>query len=277
MQVTSALAYRVSIAAACVVAALRLLPFLGDRVMHRDEALAVMVARRPLGELLETVQLVRGGAPLHFLLAKGVAEFGGGLVATRAVSALGLLLAIVGVGLLGRALAGPVVGVAAAWMLALSPVALYYGDFARMYSLFLAFSALALWCLVRALDSGETRYWAGTAALLVVTTYTHPYGVVVGLVAALAVVADLVQVARARGLAQAAVGGRRGRRGHGAARDRLPRPGLAARQGAAAARGVDPEAVAAGRRRAGRRALRRRAALGRPDRALPGRVRRPRR
>ena len=194
MRLTPALAYRMSIAAACVVAALRLLPFLGDRVMHRDEALAVMVARRPLGELLETVQLVRGGAPLHFLLAKLVAEFGGGLVATRAVSALGLLLAIVGVGLLGRALAGPVVGAAAAWMLALSPVALYYGDFARMYSLFLAFSALALWCLVRALDSGETRYWAGHGRLLVAHTYTHPYGVVVGLVAALAVVADLVQV-----------------------------------------------------------------------------------
>ena len=85
-------------------------PYLGDRVMHRDEALAVMVARRPLGELLETVQLVRGGAPLHFLLAKLVAELGGGLVATRAISAVGLLLAIVAVGLLGRALAGPVVG-----------------------------------------------------------------------------------------------------------------------------------------------------------------------
>ena len=41
--------------------------------MHRDEALAVMVARRPMGELLETVQLVRGGAPLHFLLAHVVA------------------------------------------------------------------------------------------------------------------------------------------------------------------------------------------------------------
>jgi hypothetical protein len=162
--------------------------------MHRDEALALMVARRPLGELLETVQLVRGGAPLHFLLAKLVAELGGGLAATRAVSALGLVLAIVGVGLLGRALAGPVVGAAAAWVLALSPVALYYGDFARMYSLFLAFSALALWCLVRALDTGETRYWAGTAALIVLDTYTHPYGVVVGAIAALAVLADLLQV-----------------------------------------------------------------------------------
>jgi hypothetical protein len=189
-----ALAYRASIAAACAVAAARLLPYLGDRVMHRDEALAVMVARRPLGELLETVQLVRGGAPLHFLLAKLVAEFGGGLVATRAISAAGMLLAIVAVGLLGRALGGPAVGAGAAWILALSPVALYYGDFARMYSLFLAFSALSLWCLVRALETDEPRYWAGTAALLVLTTYTHPYGVVVGLIAAVTALAELLQV-----------------------------------------------------------------------------------
>ena len=194
MRPTPALAYRASIAAACVVAAARLLPYLGDRVMHRDEALAVMIARRPLGELLETVQLVRGGAPLHFLLAKLVAEFGGGLVATRAVSAVGMLLAIVAVGLLGRALGGPAVGAGAAWIVALSPVALYYGDFARMYSLFLAFSALSLWCLVRALETDEPRYWAGTAALLVLTTYTHPYGVVVGLIAAFTVLAELLQV-----------------------------------------------------------------------------------
>ncbi len=191
---TPALAYRASIAAACAVAAARLLPYLGDRVMHRDEALAVMVARRPLGELLETVQLVRGGAPLHFLLAKLVAELGGGLVATRAISAAGVLLAIVAVGLLGRALAGPVIGAGAAWIVALSPVALYYGDFARMYSLFLAFTTLSLWCLVRALETDEPRFWAGTAALLVLNTYTHPYGVVVGVIAALTVIAELVQV-----------------------------------------------------------------------------------
>ena len=192
MRPTPALAYRASIAASCVVAAARLLPYLGDRVMHRDEALAVMVARRPLGELLETVQLVRGGAPLHFLLAKLVAELGGGLSATRLVSTVGLLLAIVGVGLLGKALAGPAVGAAAAWIVALSPVALYYGDFARMYSLFLAFSALALWCVVRAIETNEPRYWAGAAGFLILNTYTHPYGVIVGLIAAITVLAELL-------------------------------------------------------------------------------------
>ena len=274
MRPTPALAYRASIAAACAVAAGRLLPYLGDRVMHRDEALAVMVARRPLGELLETVQLVRGGAPLHFLLAKAVAELDGGLVATRAISALGLLLAIVAVGLLGRALGGPAVGAAAAWIAALSPVALYYGDFARMYSLFLAFSALALWCLVRALETDEPRYWAGTAALLVLDTYTHPYGVVVGLIAALAVLAELLQVrerAAWRRPLFAAAGVIAGTAPLGigylvlASRlDKVPQPPGT----------LDPQALAARRRRAGRRAFRGRAAQRRADRALPARVRR---
>src|SRR3954454_1758108 len=99
----AALAFWLPVAAATALCAGLLFPYLSDRVMHRDEALAVMVARRPLGELLETVQLVRGGAPLHFLLAKLVAELGGGLVYTRLISVIGLLLAIVGVGLLGKA------------------------------------------------------------------------------------------------------------------------------------------------------------------------------
>src|SRR3954454_21853582 len=109
-------AFVVACGAAALACAGLLAPYLRDRVMHRDEALALMVARRPVGELLETVQLVRGGAPLHFLLAALVADLGGGLEATRAISAIGLLLAIVGVGLLGRALCGAAVGAAAAWI-----------------------------------------------------------------------------------------------------------------------------------------------------------------
>ena len=244
--------------------------------MHRDEALAVMIARRPLGELLETVQLVRGGAPLHFLLAKLVAELGGGLVYTRLISVVGLLLAIVGVGLLGKALAGSAVGAVAAWIVALSPVALYYGDFARMYSLFLAFSALALWCVVRAIETDAPRYWAGAAGFLIVNTYTHPYGVIVGVIAAITVLAELLH-ARDRAAwrrplyAAAAV-----IVGTAPLAHRLRRAGLAARQGAAAARGSHSQAFAARRGSAGRRALHRRAARRRgAGRPLPGDLRRP--
>jgi hypothetical protein len=168
------------------------LPYLGDRAMHRDEALDLMVARRPLGELLETVQLVRGGAPLHFVLTAILAHLGGGLVATRLLSAICLAVAVVGVGLFGRALFAALEGAAAAWIVAICPVALFYGEFARMYALFLALSSLALWCLVRALDDGSPRYWAGLAAFLVVDVYAHPYGVIVGGVAGVTVLAALL-------------------------------------------------------------------------------------
>src|SRR4029077_17681922 len=55
-----------------------------------------------------------------------------------------------------------------------------------------AFSVLALWCVVRAIETDEPRYWAGAAGFLIVNTYTHPYGVIVGLIAALTVLAELL-------------------------------------------------------------------------------------
>src|SRR3954454_6276285 len=161
--------------------------------MHRDEALALMLARRPVGELLETVQLVRGGAPLHFLIASLIAHLDGGLVATRGFSALCGSVAVVGVGLLGRALFSRVEGAAAAFAVALGPVTLFYAEFARMYGLFLAVSMLALWCLVRALDTWAGRWWAAFAVLLVVDVYAHPYGVVVGLIGGGATLAAIVR------------------------------------------------------------------------------------
>ena len=181
---------------AALTTAARLAPSLTDRVMHRDEALAVTIARRPLGDLLETVQLVRGGAPLHFLLAKLVAELGGGLAATRAISVVFAVIAVVGVALLARALTTGLEGALCAWAIALSPVALYYGQFARMYSMFLALSALALWVLVRAIDSRQPRYWWLTAALLTLDVYTHPYGVLVAVIAALGAGAALARSPR---------------------------------------------------------------------------------
>ena len=270
---TPALAYRVSIAAACVAAAARLLPYLGDRVMHRDEALAVMVARRPLGELLETVQLVRGGAPLHFLLAKLVAELGGGLVATRASRSRGCC--------------------SRSWESACSGARSQAPSWAR-----------------RRPGSSRSRPSRSTTATSRACTRcswpSRPGAVVPRARARHERVALLggcrrlprpqhlhaplrrggrpgrradgagraAAAARARRLAPAPVRGRGGDRGHGAARDRLPGARVAPGRGAATTRGVDSQAVAARRRGAGGSALRRRSAQRRPDRAVPGAVRR---
>src|SRR5207247_10752518 len=47
----------------------RLLPDIAGKPLHEDEAVAGLISARPLGDLLHTVVLDRGGAPLHFLLA----------------------------------------------------------------------------------------------------------------------------------------------------------------------------------------------------------------
>ena len=47
----------------------RLWPDIGGKPLHEDEAVAGLISARPLGDLLHTVVLDRGGAPLHFMLA----------------------------------------------------------------------------------------------------------------------------------------------------------------------------------------------------------------
>src|SRR5580765_1135279 len=47
----------------------RALPDITHKPWHEDEAVAGLISARPLGEVLHTVMLDRGGAPLHFVLA----------------------------------------------------------------------------------------------------------------------------------------------------------------------------------------------------------------
>src|SRR5438876_6622626 len=47
----------------------RLLPDVSGKPLHEDEAVAGLISARPLGDVLHTVLLDRGGAPLHFVLA----------------------------------------------------------------------------------------------------------------------------------------------------------------------------------------------------------------
>src|SRR5213080_482285 len=81
---------------------------------HEDEALALFVGRGSLPHVVHTVIAVRGGAPLHFLLAWGVVHLGGGLTALRVVSLLFAVASIPLIALLGARLADRLVGLVAA-------------------------------------------------------------------------------------------------------------------------------------------------------------------
>ena len=84
----------------------RLLPDVSGKPLHEDEAVAGLVSARPLGEVLHTVVLDRGGAPLHFVLAHVALAFDSSPDALRWLSVVFALATVPLCYDLGRRLAG---------------------------------------------------------------------------------------------------------------------------------------------------------------------------
>ncbi|MGB8005019.1 MAG: glycosyltransferase family 39 protein [Gaiellaceae bacterium] len=154
----------------------RLRPDVGGKPFHEDEAVAGLISARPLGDLLHTVVLDRGGAPLHFLLAHVALAFDPTPEMLRWVSVVFALATVPLCYDLARRLAGQSAGLVAAILTATSQLLLIYGTFGRMYSLFAFTSALAADLFVRALERPRRRTaLAATAAALLPLT-VHPFG-----------------------------------------------------------------------------------------------------
>jgi hypothetical protein len=144
---------------------------------HEDETLALFVGRDSLPGVVEHVTRERGGAPLHFLLAWGVAHLGFGLGGLRILSAVFALASLPLVAALGRRLGGPLVGLVAAAIVAPSWLFLFHGVYGRMYSLFLFLSLACTLALLRALERGGRGRWAVWVAASLCMVAAHPYGI----------------------------------------------------------------------------------------------------
>jgi Dolichyl-phosphate-mannose-protein mannosyltransferase len=144
---------------------------------HEDETLALFVGRDSLPGVVDHVTRERGGAPLHFLLAWGVAHLGFGLGGLRILSAAFAVASLPLVAALGRRLGGPRVGFVAALLVAPSWLFLFHGVYGRMYSLFLFLSLACTLALLRALDRGGRGRWAVWVGAALATVGAHPYGV----------------------------------------------------------------------------------------------------
>src|SRR5438046_3767893 len=154
----------------------RLWPDVGGKPFHEDEAVAGLISARPLADLLHTVVLDRGGAPLHFLLVHAALSLDATPEALRCVSVVFALATVPLCYDLTRRIAGRFAGLIAAALAATSQLLLIYGTFGRMYSLFAFASALAADLFVRALEQPQRRpaLAAAVAALLPLTV--HPFG-----------------------------------------------------------------------------------------------------
>jgi Dolichyl-phosphate-mannose-protein mannosyltransferase len=171
--------FRLGVAACTAGVAAFLLARLTAWPPHEDETLALFVGRDSLPGMLDTVLGQRGGAPLHFLFAWGVAHLGGGLTALRLVSAAFAVASVPVIAVLSARIAGRATALAATALVSASWMLLFHGVYGRMYSLFLLTSTLSYLALLSAVERGGSRRWAFWVLAILATVATHPYGALV--------------------------------------------------------------------------------------------------
>jgi hypothetical protein len=156
--------------------AVRLQSDVGTKPYFEDEAVAGLIAARPLPEVIHTVLWERGGAPLHFVLAHFVLSAWPSVAALRWLSvacALGVVLCAYA---LGRELAGDLAGAVAAWVAATSALLHVYGTFGRMYSLLALVGGLNMLLFLRALERPTYLRVSLAAASAWLLAAAHPFG-----------------------------------------------------------------------------------------------------
>lgn len=161
---------------AAVFLAVRLRSEVGTKPYFEDEAVAGLIAARPLPEVIHTVLWERGGSPLHFVLAHFVLSAWPSIGALRWLSVVCALGVVVCAYALARELAGAPAGVVAAWIVATSALLHVYGTFGRMYSLLALVGGLNMLLFLRALERPTQLRVAVAAASGWLLAAAHPFG-----------------------------------------------------------------------------------------------------
>lgn len=151
---------------------------LGAQSLWYDEAVSAQVAAKGLAELTRwTANDIQ--PPLYYYILSGWTRVAGhGEWALRFPSAIFGVLTVamlwsLGRRIFGRGTAGTLAAALAALLAAISPLYLYYGQEARMYTQLVFFAALAGYALWRALESNRRRLWAGFVLAALAALYTH--------------------------------------------------------------------------------------------------------
>jgi hypothetical protein len=165
---------RLTLAAAGALALASALPAAWWEPLHVDEAVPLTLAPLGFREIVDTVFVEKGGAPLHFFVEHASLEWPGGLEGLRLPSLVFLLLALPAAALVGRELVGEWEAALGTLLLALAPLAVSLATFGRMYTLFLAAVLWATWGVSLASRSGGWAAWALAGAAAGLLVYVHP-------------------------------------------------------------------------------------------------------
>jgi hypothetical protein len=162
------------VAAAAALAVAAALPAAWWEPLHVDEAVTLTLAPLSVGEIVDTVFVEKGGAPVHFFVEHALLEWPGGLEGLRLPSLVFLLLALPAAALVGRKLGGEWEAALGTLLLGLAPLAVSLATFGRMYTLFLASVLWATWGALVAAESGGWMAWALAGAAAGLLVYVHP-------------------------------------------------------------------------------------------------------
>lgn len=166
---------RLALGLVLLIATVLRLFHLGVPSLWLDEIGQALVAKMVWPDILAGVQGHHAAAPLDYLVSGLVVRLSDFEWVMRLPAAVWGVLAVYWVFRLGKRLGMPVAGLAAALLLALSPLHLRYSQELRFYSLFVLFTLVATEALWRAHDIGSRRAWALYAVLLTLGLYTHYY------------------------------------------------------------------------------------------------------
>src|SRR3954447_10445146 len=149
---------------------------LGVQSYHHDEIVpASRILRDGFWHAMDAVGFSESAPPLYYALAWAWTQLTGtGELGLRSVSALAGIATVPVAYLLGAELSSRRAGIAAAALVAVNPMLLWYSPEARAYSLFALLCAISTLYFVRVLDDGRRKgvvAWGIASALALATHY----------------------------------------------------------------------------------------------------------
>jgi Dolichyl-phosphate-mannose-protein mannosyltransferase len=150
------------------------LPTLRWVPIHVDEATTLEYASHRFTSIAHDTFLARGGGPVYFYLEHGTLSWPGGLYGLRLPSVVCLVLALVVAWFFGRELLGPEVAAGLVVALAVAPLAVSLGTFARPYTMLLALLLLAGWLSLRAGARPTPGRWIAAGVSSGLLFVVHP-------------------------------------------------------------------------------------------------------
>jgi len=148
---------------------------IGAMPIFGDENHTLLSADSSYGSILTTFDTVGSHVPLPLLQRLSLDLFGPGLVVFRLVALVpGLLTLLLAYPCL-RAFVGRDAGVLATWLLAISPMHVYYSRFARGYALALLLALVLSWALLRLVEDPAPRRgsWIALVASAALLPWVH--------------------------------------------------------------------------------------------------------